>query len=99
MLRSLLEDHRTLAIGEYIRRAREERELAARANSAGSAQAHLKLAHHYEVLVANAETLRQDALASCDDYAGMGSSLHSNACFPFCSPRSAMRTSRARPHY
>jgi hypothetical protein len=60
MLRTLQEDHPTQAIGHYIRRARQERELAAGANSAEAEEAHLELARYYETLVSRAETFREE---------------------------------------
>jgi hypothetical protein len=44
---------RAQSIGDYIRRARQERELAAQARTSQGVNAHLKLAHYYEILVAS----------------------------------------------
>jgi hypothetical protein len=41
----------------YRRRAREERELAAKADTAEAANAHQELARHYEALVARSDML------------------------------------------
>ena len=41
----------------YFRRAREERELAAKAETAEAANAHQELARHYEGLVARSDML------------------------------------------
>lgn len=72
MLRTLHEDHGTLWIGDYIRRARQERELAVRASSCQGAKAHLKLAHYYEALVASANIVPDKGNAADQDHGCLG---------------------------
>jgi hypothetical protein len=64
MLRTLQEDHPAHAIGHYIRRARQERELAAGANSAEAEGVHLEWARYYETMVSLAETLGEEPEAA-----------------------------------
>lgn len=49
-LRTICEDHYAHDIGHYIRRARQERELAARAAGLAASHAHLARAKHYDAL-------------------------------------------------
>lgn len=94
MLRSLPEDHSTLAIGTYILRARQERELAARASTSHAAHTHLKLAQHYETLV---------SLVDSDGADREGAGSHANPalqpCFGFRANGASGSPFGSRSHY
>jgi len=62
-----VQDEGAERIGDYIRRARQERALAASANTTPVAYAHLKLAQYYEALVARAND--DEMCATEDEYA------------------------------
>ncbi|HEV2596471.1 MAG TPA: hypothetical protein VGU01_14865 [Sphingomicrobium sp.] len=98
-MRTLLEDHGAAAIGGYIRRARQERELAAVAITAEGAFAHLKLAHHYEGLVAQLQNLERGQIAADQDGTrfDLGSGVQS--AFPFGKANSVARLISSRSHH
>lgn len=91
MLRGLAVDSRTQSIGDYIRRARQERELSAKARTAEGSTAHLKLAHYYEGLVARADTVRDESGAASEEYAGLAARSEIQVCFPFGPTRTTRR--------
>jgi hypothetical protein len=95
MLRGLIEDNRTQSIGDYIRRARQERELSAKACTAQGATAHLKLAHYYEALVARADIVGDAGSPADEDCSRFRGSSGIEACFPFESK--LMKTGLASP--
>lgn len=66
MLCTLPEDHSAQEIAHYIRRAREERELAIKAISSGASDAHLQRAMRYETLVARAHNLEHEFPGAAD---------------------------------
>jgi hypothetical protein len=83
MLRTLPEDHGAAAIGDYIRRARRERELAANADTGQAAYAHLKLAQHYETLVARSNDLHSGLSAANQDCGSFSAGPGAQSYFPF----------------
>ena len=81
MLRTREEDCLGLTIGHYIRRAREERELASEATSSELLHAHLALAKRYEAMVAlahSSDDADEFGADECAQYA-----MCSQKLFPF----------------
>ena len=85
------EDRTAIAIGDYIRRARQERELAAKAITPQSVEAHLKLANYYEALVTRVETVAGEAKAVDQDDESLRMNSASSAYLPFEHPRMGRR--------
>lgn len=82
MLRTNFEDCSAKQIGHYIRRAREERELAFRALGSQASNAHLERAKQYEALVMRAEAL-DDGRAIAADYEISNLLMSSQRLSPF----------------
>ena len=98
MLRTILENGCAEAIGDYIRRARQERELAAAASTAQAAYAHLQLARRYEALVARSNDI-QPAGASDQNDVGYGIGAGIETQFPFNTSDVRPRLFGSRSHY
>jgi hypothetical protein len=81
MLRSLPEDQ-AQEIGHYIRRARQERELASKAIGSCASDAHLQRAKQYEALVRSAHAT-DDGRSGAADYECSNFTMISQKLFPF----------------
>ena len=82
MLRSGQNDQPVSVIARYIRRAREERELARSAVRPGELHAHLALARHYELLVELAHAPQTVGGSAFDDE-NANYIMSSQKLFPF----------------
>lgn len=77
------------SIGEYIRRARQERELASVARSSQAASAHLARAGHYELLVQLTQDPGNTSVSFADDEVS-NCVMSSRKFFPFYQARSTL---------
>jgi hypothetical protein len=82
VLRIPQEDSLASTIGQYLRRAREERELASKVERAEVAQAHIALAKQYEALVAETQTA-PDGRRGADAFDVSGYMMSAQKLFPF----------------
>ena len=81
MLRFEQDHHQITLLGEYIRRARQERQLASDAQTANEAGAHAALATHYELLIEL--TQRPAAVQAPFDDENSNYTMSTHKLFPF----------------
>lgn len=82
MLRSPTDYHSPNEIGHYIRRAREERELATKAVGSVGSHAHLEQARRYEALIKRSHSL-DDGRPGAADYESSNLVMSTRKLFPF----------------